>query len=461
MAGANATGGHGFDLQQRLILASGILTGAGLLFSGRAAALLLCVAQTAVLVCLFMRALRGRRGWRCAEFGVAASWALLFTTPCWLYALDTGLLDRGSAPRATLLTNIALYGYLLGLMLWRSTGPPVAGAMPVVAVRPRLGVLKAWWLLGFSALAVLLLRHGDPFEYLSRLDETQTTTRGAFFLVALALLMRFSTLAWATARWSLGEALEPRAVGLIVASTALMALTGGRLFVAVALVDFLLLYVLLRRPLTLRRVAPYAIVAALLIVFGIGTIKRYQGYEAANPGTNVGFLEYATERAPRELVAAYANNYVDSVRLLAIADSVVPGSASYEGGRPLVELLVRPLPNAVRPDIDRQPVLRQAFEPGGAGAYAMPLPVTSFLAGGILVMVLASLAVGAFVGRLDRSLASDCQRAGTVTVLVVAIVSVPGVIRAGVPAGVILLLVEVAGMWLVARTGLCTPSERT
>ena len=459
MDGASDADAKGSGLPQVPLLASGAITAAALLGSGQAEALLLCVAQTTVLGVLFARSLRGRRGWRSAEFAVAASWALLFTVPCWVYALDPGLLDRGSSARATLILNVALYGYLIGLMLWRQSGPPVDGPLHVAAVTPRTGVLKAWWLLGFAALAVLLLRHGNPLEYLSRLDETQATNRGAFFLVAIALLMRFSMLAWAAARWSQGRPLERTALALVVGGTALVALTGGRLFVAVALVDFLLLFVLLRRSLPLRRVAPWAIAAGLVIVFGLGTIKRYQGYESAHPGTTTGFVEYATKRAPPEFAAAYVNNYVDGVRLLAIADSLVPRSASYEGVRPLLEMAVRPLPNAIRPEIDRQPVLDAAFNPAEGSAYAMPLVVTSFLAGGVLVVLLASLATGAFVGRLDRALASETISAGTVAVVVVAIVSVPGVLRAGVPAGMMLLIVEIVGMWVVARTGLRAGSE--
>jgi hypothetical protein len=436
------------------LLASGLATGVAAVAGGQAASVLLAAAQTLTVAALLSRALHGRRGWRSGEFVVAVAWALLFTVPCWIYAVDPGLLDRGSARRATLLVNVALYAYLLGLVLWRRQGPAVEGPMRVAPMTPRLGVLKAWWLFGFAALAVLLLRHGDPLEYLGRLDESQVTNRGAFFLVALALLMRFSVLAWAAARWSRHEPLEPPALGLVVAGTALIGLTGARVFVAVALVDFLLLYVLLRRALPLRRVAPWALVAGLVIVFGIGTVKRYQGFEAAHPDARVGFVEYATKLAPPELAAAYANNYVDGVRLLAIADSLVPHKASYEGLRPLLELAVRPLPNAVRPELHRQRALRAAFEPSETSAYAMPLVVTAFLAGGLLVALLAAGAVGVLVGYLDRRLASDWLAAGTVAVLVVAVVSVPGVLRAGIPAGAMLMLIEVAGMWLVARTGL-------
>ncbi|MDQ3721752.1 MAG: hypothetical protein M3376_01495, partial [Actinomycetota bacterium] len=251
-----------------LLAASVLLNAAGLAVSDGAAVPLFCAAQTAVVAALFVRAVRGRRGWRSAELVVATVWMLLFTAPCWLYALDPQLLDVGSAAPATLIVNLALYGYGLGLVLRPATGPPVEGPVAVAPMQPRPRVLLAWWFLGVAALAVLLLRHGDPLDYLTQLDRTASLNRGAFYLVALALLMRYAALAWAAGRWSRGEPLEPLAITLAIAGTLLIALTGARLFVAVALVDFLLLYVLLRRPIPLRRIAPYAAAIGLLIVFG-------------------------------------------------------------------------------------------------------------------------------------------------------------------------------------------------
>jgi len=447
------------DAQQWLLIGSGVLTAAGLGLAGQAAALLFTAAQTAVLGGLLMHALRGRTGWRSAEFVVVASWFLLFTVPCWLYALDPALLDQGSSARATLIVNIALYGYALGLLPWRSSGPPVEGRLAVVPVQPRTRVLTAWWMLGFAALAALLLRHGNPLEYLSHLDRSAALNLGAFYLVALALTMRFSVLAWAAARWSSGERLEPLAVALVIAGTILIGLTGGRLFVAIAIADFLLLYVLVRRPIPLKRLLPYAVAAGLLIVFGIGTLKRYQGYNATHPESQVGIVEYVTDRAPGELASAYANNYVDTIRLVAIADRLVPRQAAWEGERVLLEMAVKPLPRSIRPEIDRQPVLARELSPSDDYVYAVPLVATSFLAGGLLVVMLVSGALGVFVRSLDRWLVSDALSAQRAVVFVVAAVSVPSLLRAGLPGGVVVLVGDVVGMWVVARTGLQRPAD--
>jgi hypothetical protein len=442
------------DAQWGLLLASGLLTALGLALSGQAAALTFSAAQTAALGCVCVRAVAGRRGWRSAELIVGVAWGLLFTVPCWLYALDPGLLDIGTAARATLIVNIALIGYLLGLLLHPPSGPPAEGVIAVAPMQPQRGRLVAWWLLGLVALAALLLRHGNPLEYIAHLDRSAALNRGAFYLVAAALLIRYAALAWAAGRWSRGERLEPLAIALAVAGTALIALTGGRLFVAVALADFLLLYVLLRRPLRLRRIAPYVVAVGILVVFGVGTLKRYQGYNTAHPDARVGLAHYATRQAPSELADAYANNYVDGVRLVAMADSLVPRSADWEGGRALLETALKPLPRPVRPTLERQEVLHRAFEPTEQYAYAMPLIATAFLAGGILAVLFVSVGMGAIVGALGRRLSSDTLSAASVAVIVVTVVSFPSLMRAGLPAGAVFLLVDVIGMWVVARTSL-------
>jgi hypothetical protein len=449
------------EAQRWLLLGSGGLTAAGLALADQPAALLFCTAQTLVLASLFARAVAGRRGWRSAEFVVAVAWMLLFAVPCWLYAVDPGLLDQGTPARAILIVNIALYGYLLGLLARPVVGPPLGGPVAVVAMQARPRVLIAWWVVGLAGLAALLLRHGNPLDYLSHLDRSAALNLGAFYLVAIALLMRYAALAWAAASWSHGEPLRALPIALGIGGTILIGLTGGRLFVAVALADFLLLYVLLRRPIPLRRIAPYAAVLGLLIVFGLGTLKRYQGYNAAHPDAHVGLVHYATKQAPSEFASAYANNYVDSVRLIAIADRLVPRSADWEGGRALVEMAVKPLPRPIRPTVRRQRVLQEAFNPSEDYAFAMPLIGTAFLAGGIIVVLLVCLGTGALVGWLDRRLSSDALSARSAAVLVVAAVSFPSVMRAGVPAGVVLLLVDVIGMWVVARTGLRHAAAQT
>ena len=442
-----------------LLLASGLLTALGLALADQSAAVMLSAAQTVLLVSLFLRSVGGRRGWRSAEFVVATAWMLLFTVPCWLYALDWTLLDQGTPARATLIVNIALYGYLLGLLLRPRTGLPVEGPVAVAPMQPRARVLIGWWMLGIASLAALLLRHGNPLDYLLHLDRSAALNLGAFYLVALALVMRFAALAWAAGSWSRGEPMPRLAIALALGGTVLIGLTGGRLFIAVALADFLLLYVLLRRPIALRRAAPFVIAIGLLIIFGLGTLKRYQGYNAAHPKARVSLPHYAIKQAPSEFASAYANNYVDSVRLLAIADRLVPRSADWEGDRALLEMAVKPLPRAIRPKIERQDVLRTAFNPTEDYAFAMPLIGTSFLAGGALVVLLVSIGTGALVAALDRRLASDDLSARDAVVLVVAVVAFPNVMRGGLPAGVVLLLVDVVGMWVVARTGLRAGSE--
>ena len=454
MAAAPAPVGGSGTAHTGILVFSAVVTAAGLATEPRTASIAFAVAQTAIVASLILRALRERRGWRGAQFVVAVSLLLLFTVPCWLYALDPTLLDRGSPARATLIVNIALYGYALGLLVRAPTGPPQRGLLTARPAEPRTRGLTIWWLLGCGALATLLLRHGSPLEYLSHLDQSAALNLGAFHLVALAFTMRFSVLAWAAARWSRGEPMPWPVIALAAAGTALIALLGARLFLVVALADFLLLYALLRRPLRLRAVAPYVVIAGIVIVFGAGTVKRYQSYRTTHVQAPVGFVEYATTVAPGEFATAYANNYVDTVRLVATADELVPDRAAYEYARPLLELAVKPLPRPIRPTLERQRLLQETFTPNQDYAYAMPLIATALLAGGVLVVVLASVLIGWLVAVLEARLSRDGLSVAALCTLVVAVVSVPGILRSGVPAGVTLFLVDVVGMWVVARTGL-------
>ena len=63
-------------------------------------------------------------------------------------------------------------------------------------------------------------------------------------------------------------------------------------------------------------------------------------------------VSYLVDDAPRELVSAYANNYADGTRLVAVARLTVPRFGDFERGRLLVRYALQPIPRSLRPATD-------------------------------------------------------------------------------------------------------------
>jgi hypothetical protein len=397
------------------------------------------------------------RGWATATFVVGAAWALLFLVPSAVYAVSPRYLPGLNATGAIAVVDTALFALLAGAVL-SERGRPRRAPLRVVRVRATpivRGAAVVWFALGLLGLVGLMLHAGGPAAYVSNLDQTAGLNSGLFYVVWLALAVRFAPSAVAFLHWSRGERLGRVTIACVVIGIGLLLLTGARSFIAVGAAQLLLASALLRGGPSLRRIAPAAVIGGLLLVFGLGTIKRHQSYNAQHPDAPLSLATYAVDVAPATAVDAYVNNYVDTVRLVAIARAVVPSMAPYETVRPLELLALKPLPSGIRPDVPRDPAITRVFEPGGGSAYAEPLQVTAFLAGGPIAVAFAFALLGFAIARLDRWLAAPVERSPAVAAGAIALcVQIPVMIRSGLPNGFAFLAVEVLGTaavtWSVA-----------
>ncbi|MCW3067367.1 MAG: hypothetical protein JWN32_4539 [Solirubrobacterales bacterium] len=452
------------------LLAAGVAIASAVLGStvgGSGAAVLLVLLQIAGLGVWFRAGWRIRRGWATANFVTGAAWLALFLGPCAVYAVAPRHLPGLDAAGAIGVVDVSLFALLAGYVLTMRSAPVVAERrrIEVRPTRERPARAVAWFVVGLAGLAVLLAHAGGPAAYLSHLGETAGLNSGLFYVVWIALALRFAPFALVFVRWLRGVPVGPAVTALVLAGLALVMLTGARSFVAVGAVQLVLASALLRGRPSLARLAPIALVAGVALVFGLGTIKRHQSYNAQHPGAQLSLWTYATDVAPSSLVDAYVNNYVDTVRLVAVARSIVPKLAPYEGPRPLVELALKPVPSSIRPNVHRNREIAKVFDPHGGFAYAEPLQATAYLAGGPFVVALAFALVGLVVGRLDRWLATPALRSPVATAAAISLcVQIPVMLRSGVPNGVAFLGIEVLGTaavtWSVCGGSLLTRRRR-
>jgi hypothetical protein len=106
--------------------------------------------------------------------------------------------------------------------------------------------------------------------------------------------------------------------------------------------------------------------------------------------------------------------------------------------------------------VARDSTILRVFEPEGGSAYAEPLQVTAFLAGGPIGVAVVFLIVGFGIARLDRWLAAPVERSPALAAGAVALcIQIPVMLRSGVPNGVAYLAVETIGTlvitWSVAN----------
>lgn len=445
-------------------VAAGALGG---IVGGRAGALALVFLQGLGLACWFGQAAVLRRSWATAAFVTGAAWVALFAIPSFVYAVAPRYLHGFNATGAIAVVDVSLFAMLLGQAFGLRGARDSPGAVRL-ALGPGAGSVALavrWFVVGVVGLAILIAHAGGLRAYLHGLGSTAGLNAGLFYVVSLVLALRIGPTAAITVRWAARTPVGRALWMLLLAGMGLIAITGARAFVAVGAVQLLLLFAVLRRPPLLRRTAPIAVLGAVLLVFGVGTIKRYETYTTQHPTTQRSFGDYAVHIAPGEALDAYVNNYVDSVRLIAVARSIVPGRAPYEGVRPLEELALKPIPSGLRPELHRNRQIAGVFDPQGAFAYAEPLQVTAFLAGGPLAVLLAFVLLGWGIARLDRWLATPAIRhPGPLAAAVAAAVQVPVLIRSGIPNGVAFLAIEVIGAGVVtahvARSGRLSRSLR-
>jgi hypothetical protein len=394
------------------------------------------------------------RQWATTGVITAAAWALMFLIPSTIYVVDPTLLDVTGAPvEALVLVNLGLFGLIAGVVLSQLVpGLPETGRGPPPAMDD--GYSRRWlglWLgVGLLGLGLVFQGAGGLVEYLSNLDDQGSTNLGRTYFVWMALFTRYAIQILVYRRWASGRSAGlPLSLGL-AGAIGLTGLLGARLFVVAALVELALFHAWTRGPASLRKLVPLAVVAAVGLILVGGAVKRYQ--EPGGPAEP--FATYLWKTAPGEVTDAYANNYADGVRLVALALATVPDHAGYEHGEVVLRYLLHPIPRAIRPpEPHRDAALRRAMYPGGGYAYAIPLEAIAYLQGGPIVVLLTFLALGAVVRLVDTS----AWRLGEVSftrvvVLTSLAAAIPSYIRSAEAGGLALAALDVVGLALVAVT---------
>jgi phosphatidylglycerophosphate synthase len=394
--------------------------------------------------------------WVSATFVTAAAWTPMFLVPSWVYVVDPSLLATNSPAQVVALVDLSLFALLAGVLLVRARrGTPVpAPSLEVAEVaEPSRGALIAWAIVGLACLVALMALNGGPIAYVTHQDTSGNLNRGLTYLVWGVLFLRYAPLAAVASRWARGAPATRPMFAALIAGCGIVVVTGARAFIAVAAVQVLLVFALLRRMPRLRSVLGPAVLIGLLLVFGLGGVKRFQAYGHTHPGEQRGFASYMVDVAPREALGAYVNNYVDGVSLIGLARRVVPAQADYEYGKVIVRILLKPLPSPLRPDVSEPAAIRQAFYPAGGGAYAIPLQATAYLEFGLPGIAVAFLAIGALLATVDGRLARQRHRSlGTLLALVTLAVQIPILLRSSLPNGLAFLLIDVIGVWIAALT---------
>ena len=440
-----------------LATATACVTATAALFLLRGSALeaaaAFAAAQTLGVAWLFTESYDDHRKWATAGCVTAAAWTVTFVVPAWIYVADPSLLSAEESSKATAIVTASLFSTLIGIFcIGRfSSRTPHSARIAIEPAALRRGRLLACAVAGVLAISLLFALNGGPIAWVTNLDKTGEMAAGLTYVIFVGLAIKFAAVVAICQRWAEGRSLDPPLIGFLVGAMLVISLLGARAFLAFTFAELLLFYVLVRRPMALKTVLPAGIAVTLLLIFGLGTIKRYQTFREATPASDPGFVDYATHRAIRELPSAYANNYADGLRLVATAERIVPDQADYEYGKVALRLAAQPIPRPLRPKVSTDLPLKRAFEPPGGNQFAIPLQAVSYIQFGLVGVVLAGLMIGLLIGQLDRWLLRRRATMPVLLALIAAAVQVPFLLRAGIPRGLAVSVFEVAGLWAVAK----------
>ncbi len=402
-------------------------------------------------------------GWRQARRCVSARLVLgagllvLVAVPAWLLVLDPSLWN--GSPRPRLASGLAIWaigaaGLAYGAKLGHSARLPgrhkgSAHEIPQAAARqwdPRgRAAWVAVWAFAFGSLVAFLAAVGGPLHYLAHLDDTGPLAAGLTYLIWGLSFGRYAAFAALGEAWACGRTSSRRELAGLATGMLLVAIVGSRLLLLTALVELALLR-LYFWPVTRRlRIALLAaLVTALVVVFGLGGLRRYQSLHAT--GSFPAFL--ATNEVP-ELPRVWVNQYADSVRLAVIAHQVVPAHAGFEYGKELLRVLLQPLPSGLRPHVSEAPALVSAFTSPSAGN-ALPLPVIGYIQFGLVGALVFPLLLGAVAGALDRAW-RRWRDVGAVLASIAASVGVLVVLRGSLAQALAIVLIDVLGLFAAHR----------
>lgn len=416
-------------------------------------AIMLAVGQTFGLAWLVGLSIARGGNWANATFVTAVVWAPLFLVPCWIYALDPTLLRTTSAPAQPIaIVDVSLFALIGGLLVDRYRhGKPSPPDLVHVVAAPEVSrrALIGLGVFGLACLGLLMAANGGPIAYITSQYNSAQLNRGLFYLIWGVMFLRYAPLTAVATRWAQGRRASRGLIAYLVIGCGIVLVMGTRELIAVALVQVLLVAALIRRRPRLSTVAVPALLIGLLVVFGLGAVKFYESYEALHPHRGIGFVSFVENVLPAKTENDYVNNYVDGVSLIGLGRRLVPAQAHYEYGLEILQLLLKPIPSGLRPQIAEQPVLKAAFNPPGF-TYAIPLQLSAYLEFGIGGVVVVFFGVGALLGAVDRRLAARRQSLPALLALATLAVQIPVLLRGGVPAGVAYLLIDVVGVWIAA-----------
>jgi len=438
-----------------LILLSGAVAAAtALVGDERPTTLVLVVCQTLSVIWLGRLSWSRARQWATVGMLVAAAWTLTFLASSWIYSLSPGVLDVGHPTQALAIVELSLLCLIGGLALSsRSLPEPGSTYVRVMPTTLRLRILALWCLAGLLGLIVFFHSSGGVIHYLKNLNQEGSLARGKTYFEILALALMFAAQLVVCARWSAAERVKRHEAVAAMLGLALVALLGARLFIAMALVELVLFYALVRHRPRLRYLVPSLLVTVVFVIFGLGAIKRYSDYQALHPGAHTTFGHYLRTAAVHELTTAYANNYADGVRLIALGRVTVPAYADPEFGKEFLRLLLQPIPYPWRPNVSTAPAIKAVFYPSTTYAYAQPLQLVSYLQFSLPGVVLAFFLVGAAIAELDRQLAKrHVFRVSTLVALLALAVDVPVFLRDALGQADALAALALLLLWLVVRT---------
>lgn len=425
----------------------------------------LAAAQTALVAVMIAVGWSRERGWAMAGVVAAGTWTLIFLIPSWIFAADPSLLTTGSRNGAVATVDLSLVCFIVGYGARRrgaGRAPGRGGSRSDRSISRlasgRQTILDARWLLvwlvvGVLGLGVLFSTTGGPIHFIKNLADEGAMTRGRTYFIFAGMALVWVPQTLICARWFAG-----RAAGwqLLVAMTLALLLTatlGARELLAVPLIELALFYWTVRRRISGRTAAAMVTVAVVVIVFIVGMVKRYGNYVALHPRTHISRLDFLFTKGPADFAHSYAINTADGVSLIALGEHVVPSQAPPELGKEFLRLALQVIPSSARPKLHTAPAISAAIYPSATFVYAQPMQLVAYLQFELPGVVIAFLLVGAAAAQIDRLLLAPAQRQLSTLMLLVALATAVSMLlrNAAAPATAD-TLVEVVGIWAVART---------
>jgi hypothetical protein len=423
--------------------------------------------QTALVAVLIVLSWSRERAWARAGVVVAGTWTLIFLIPSWVFAADPSLLTVGSRNGAIATVDLSLLCLIVGYAarqygpLWRR--PPRRGLSGVSEEVLRLARVRAttldrrwliaWLALGVFGFTVLFSATGGPIHFVKNLSDEGAMTRGKTYFIFAGLAIVWVPQTMICARWLNGSAAGWPLLLAITVALVIVATIGARELLAVPLLELALFYWIVRRRISGRTATAVFVAGVFVIVFVVGMIKRYGNYVDTHPGTRVSRLDFMFTKGPGDFAHSYAVNTADGVALIALGEHVVPSQAPPELGKEFLRLALQAIPSGSRPKVHTAPAIRAAIYPSTTDVNAQPLQLVGYLQFELPGVIVAFLVIGAATAEIDRLLESrEPYRLSTLLVLVALVAAVSTVLRSAAAPAAADTIIEVVGLWAVART---------